>query len=569
MADNHGLFYSVNGKRQVLIADDEQINRDILCGLLEQEYDVIFACDGRETITQIKQNADTLSLVLLDLMMPEINGLDVLRQVKNTLRIKNIPIIVMTADPKTEVECLMLGAADFIEKPYPQPDVILARIMRTIELSEDRMIINATEHDTLTELYNREFFYRYAEQFDAHHKHTTMDAIVIDINHFHTINERFGTDYGDKVLRWMAHCLHEIVSREGGITCHRDADTFMLYCPHGMDYAKLLETVSDEVNALVASDNRIRLRMGVYENVSRELPIERRFDRANMACDSVKTSYAGSIGIYDSSMHDQVLFHEQLIEDFHKAIAEKQFAVFYQPKFDIHLDKPVLTSAEALVRWVHPTLGLISPGVFIPLFEENGLIQELDQYVWDVTATQIHEWKTRFGVSVPVSVNVSRVDMYDPLLVATFRQIVDSHQITCSDLLLEITESAYTKESDQIIRAVNDLRELGFRIEMDDFGTGYSSLNMISSLPIDALKLDMQLIRQAFAKGGNTKLLEIIMDIADYLSVPVIAEGVETEEQLRSLKEMGCDIVQGFYFSKPVPASEFEKYFKENENVDG
>ena len=296
--------------------------------------------------------------------------------------------------------------------------------------------------------------------------------------------------------------------------------------------------------------------------------MERRFDRANMACDSVKTGYAGSIGMYDSSMHDQELFHEQLIEDFHKAIAEKQFVVFYQPKFDIHLDKPVLTSAEALVRWVHPTLGFISPGEFIPLFEENGLIQELDQYVWDVTATQIHDWKTRFGVSVPISVNVSRIDMYDPLLAATFRRIVDSHHITSGDLLLEITESAYTKESDQIIRAVNDLRDLGFRIEMDDFGTGYSSLNMISSLPIDALKLDMQFIRQAFTEGGNTKLLEIIMDIADYLSVPVIAEGVETEEQLHSLKALGCNFVQGFYFSKPVPPSEFEKFLKENANVD-
>ena len=214
------------------------------------------------------------------------------------------------------------------------------------------------------------------------------------------------------------------------------------------------------------------------------------------------------------------------------------------------------------MRWIHPELGFISPGDFIPIFEENGLIQQLDQYVWRETASRLCDWQQRLGISVPVSVNVSRVDMYDPDLVDTFQNLLTEHGITADDMLLEITESAYTEDAKQIINKVNRLRELGFKIEMDDFGTGYSSLNMISTLPIDALKLDMSFIRNAFQNGGDTRLIEMIIDIADYLQVPVIAEGVETEQQLNALKKMGCDLVQGYYFSKPVPPEEFERFIE-------
>jgi len=206
--------------------------------------------------------------------------------------------------------------------------------------------------------------------------------------------------------------------------------------------------------------------------------------------------------------------------------------------------------------------------VFIPLFEENGLIQQLDLYVWREAAAQIRDWKERLGVSVPVSVNVSRIDMYDPNLISTFQELLEENALRPDELLLEITESAYTQDSAQIISTVNRLRDLGFRIEMDDFGTGYSSLNMISSLPIDALKLDMKFIRNAFRDGRDTRLIEVIIDIADYLSVPVIAEGVETLEQLNALRAMGCDMVQGYYFSKPVPAPEYEAFITQRRRQD-
>ena len=563
MLKSHEQFYTVNGKHQLLIADDEQVNRDILGNLLSGEYELVFAENGREAVELINEHKDTLSAVLLDIMMPELNGFEVLQTVRADPKVRNIPIIVVTSDQKSEVESLRLGAVDFIPKPYPQPGIILARILRAIELSEDRMIINATERDPLTELYNLEFFYQYAEQLDSHHLDMPTNAMVIDINHFHIINERFGTHYGDSVLKLLAQKTREKVSRLGGIVCRRNADTFLIYCPHNVDFRRVFKEISTEINDVLGFGNRIRLRMGVYENVDKSLPIERRFDRASMACDKVSHTFAGSIGIYDSSLHEKEIFAEQLIEGFDKAIDEKQFAVYYQPKYNVKSDEPVLTSAEALVRWIHPELGFISPGDFIPLFEENGLIEKLDNYIWGEVAKQLGDWKKRFKNAVPVSVNVSRVDMFDPQLVDDLKDIVEINGIREEDLLLEVTESAYTADSGQIIKTVNDLRALNFKIEMDDFGTGYSSLNMISELPIDALKIDMSFVRQAFSNGKNTKLIEIIIDIAGYLEVPVIAEGVETEEQYLTLKELGCDIVQGYYFSKPVPAGEFEKFMGE------
>ncbi|MBQ6314692.1 MAG: EAL domain-containing protein [Mogibacterium sp.] len=568
MLKSHEKFHSTNGKRLILIAEDSLINREILTGMLEDEYELIYAEDGAQAMEKIREYKDTLSLVLLDIMMPVMTGIEVLTEVRKEPELSRIPIIVTTAEKETEIESLNLGAIDFIPKPYPQVGVIRARILRTIELSEDREIIQSTERDELTGLYNREYFYKYAEQYDNYHADTEMDAVIVDIDHFHMINERYGRSYGDSVLRKVGELIREKVGDKGGIVCRREADTFMAYCPHRNDYSEIMDFVTAGMLEEVSASNRVRLRMGVYSDVDKELDIERRFDRAKMAADRVKGSFTRNIGIYNNSLHEQQIYAEQLIEDFPVAIREKQFKVFYQPKFDVRPDTPVLSSAESLVRWMHPELGLISPGVFIPLFEDNGLIEKLDKYVWEETARQIREWKDKLNYAIPISVNVSRIDMFDPELPETIRGILKEHNLTGQDLLLEVTESAYTQDSEQIIEMVEKLRKMGLKIEMDDFGTGYSSLNMISSLPIDALKLDMQFIRSAFREGGNTHMLEVIISIADYLSVPVIAEGVETEDQLHALKELGCDIVQGYFFSKPVPASEFEPFIRQKKEAD-
>ena len=558
MTDTILIHPPANGKRRILVVEDEMINREILAAMLQDHYDLVFAETGGKAREILQDQFRTMSLILLDLNLPDEKGADILKWIKASEETSMLPVIIMTADQDAEVECLRLGAMDFIPKPYPKQEVILARVRRTIELFEDKGIIRWTERDQLTGLYNRDFFYRYSEQLDAYYPDKPTDAILLNINHFHIINERYGKAFGDDVLKSVARKLRDYIPQADGIVCREEADTFLIYCLHREDYNDILSLLASDQR----EDCRIRFRMGVYPNVDRTINAERRFDRAKQAANTVKRGFSGAVGFYDNTMHDKEIFFERLIGDFQTALQEKQFKVYYQPKFDIRPEKPVLHSAEALVRWIHPELGFVSPGDFIPAFEHNGLIRELDAYVWQEAANQVHTWKDTLGRTIPVSVNVSRIDLFDPFLPDILTRISESANLQPGDLRLEITESAYTENASQIIRTVNTLRDRGFPIEMDDFGTGYSSLNMITTLPIDALKLDMQFIRAAFREHMDTRLLRATIWLAQSLGLPTVAEGVETAEQIFTLRVLGCDYVQGYYFSKPLPAADFENFVR-------
>ena len=531
--------------------------------MLGDGYQLLYASNGVEALEQIKNNADDLALVLLDLQMPQMGGMEVLKVMKEEAELCDIPVIVMTADQSAEVDCLRIGAIDFIPKPYPKAEIIQARVNRCIELSEKRSIIQSTERDSLTGLFNLDYFLRFVRMYDQHYIDMPMDAIVLDVNHFHMLNERYGKQYGDSILARLGERVRQISREVGGLGCRRAADTFYIYCPHQEDYAHILDKASEGLVAENVSEDRVRLRLGVYSHADKSLQIEHRFDYAKTAANTVRSGYLKGIGIYDTKMHEAELYRERLLEDFKPSLESGCFKAFFQPKFDIRPDTPVLASAEALVRWDHPALGMISPGVFIPLLEDNGLILELDRFVWRETAAQIRDWKDRFGFSVPVSVNVSRIDMLTPNLEVIFTAILEEYRLSANDFLLEITESAYTGDADQVLSTAKRLRGMGFRIEMDDFGTGYSSLGMLSNLPIDALKLDMSFVRSAFGETKDVRMIELILDIAKYLRVPVVVEGVETEEQYLELKAMGCDLVQGYFFSKPVPPEVFHRFLEE------
>jgi len=555
----------ISVKKQVLIVEDEVINQMMLGNMLEKEYELLYAADGVEALEQMRAKPQDVGLVLMDLQMPRMDGMEVLRIMKDDAQLSRIPVIVLTADQTAEVECLKLGAMDFIPKPYPDWEIVVARVNRCIELSENRNIIQSTERDSLTRLFNIDYFIRYVRMFDKHYEDVPMDAVAMDINGFHMLNERYGKQYGDNVLKRVGTKIRHLAREVGGVGCRSGADTFLIYCPHREDYTEMLDRASEGLTEEEANANRVRLRMGVYANVDKTLDIDRRFDYAKVASNTAKNAFQRTVGVYDTEMHEREMYKARLLEDFRRSLENNRFMVYFQPKFDIRPDKPVLASAEALVRWDHPELGMISPGVFIPLLEDNGLILELDEFVWRCTAARIREWKDRFGYAVPVSVNVSRIDMLTPNLKDIFMDILETSRLETSDLMLEITESAYTGDSEQVISTARELRGMGmgFRIEMDDFGTGYSSLGMLSHLPIDALKLDMSFIRSAFGETRDVRMIEMIIDIADYLNVPVVAEGVETEEQYLVLKAMGCDLVQGYYFSKPMPPEDFGRFLAE------
>ena len=550
----------------VLIVDDQEINRDVLGMILEDDYDILYASNGREALQMIEEYRDSLSVVLLDLIMPEMDGFKVLDCVRNDELLKTIPIIVLTAERNAELKALEMGAADFITKPFDMHEVILARVGRIIELSEGRQLIQAAEFDSLTKLYSRNFFFEYANRIHQYHPNWSMDAIIVDIEQFHSVNALNGREFGDRVLAAIGDGIRGFLADTEGIASRFEADRFEIFCQHPDDYQALLDRLQDEVNALSINAS-IRLRMGVAP-WRRDVEPVLLFDSARAACSMVRGNYKTRLMVYDEEMHQRELMDQRLLNDLRRAVEERELTVFYQPKYNVQCDPPKLCSAEALIRWKHPELGMVPPGRFIPLFEGNGQISAVDSFVWDEAARQIAQWREKFRITLPVSVNLSRVDVFDPTLEARLEGLIERYGLEHRALKLEVTESAYTDNAEQMIELINRLRAKGFEIEMDDFGSGYSSLNMLSYMPIDVLKMDMQFVRNITQSEKDFKLVELVLDIARYLKVPVVAEGVETEAQLKMLKGAGCDLVQGYYFSRPLPPEEFESLIVKEQQIE-
>ena len=545
-------------KKKVLVVDDEEINRIMLTSIVGKEYEVLTACNGKEAWDVINSNKDTLSLVLLDLLMPELDGYELLSMMQKDLDINKIPVIVLTADTTAEVKSLNMGASDFIPKPYDVPEVILARIKKTIKLSENTSILSATQYDVLTGLFNREFFIEYAGVIDQYYPDADMDVIAVNFNRFHSINELYGRKFGDELLNITGAVIKAFVSDKRGIGCRYGADLFYVYVPHGnsMDlYKEISAKLQDKIENAGS-----RIRAGIYPVADRTLEINKRLDCALLACNSVRGNYREPVAFYNSRMHEEEAFAERIMNDLDRALAEKQFVVYYQPKLAIQNGDPYLSSAEALIRWEHPELGMVSPGRFIPVFEENGMIKRLDRYMWKEAARQVSIWKDKYGTTIPVSVNVSRIDMLEDGFTREILDVCEEAGISPEGYMLEVTESAYTDNSAKLIEIVESLRNLGFKIEMDDFGSGYSSLNMLSEMPVDILKLDMKFIRNIHTSSKDLRMVELVIDIARYLELTVVAEGVENKEQFDLLKDAGVDVIQGYYFSKPVPPQEFETF---------
>lgn len=283
-------------------------------------------------------------------------------------------------------------------------------------------------------------------------------------------------------------------------------------------------------------------------------------DRALLAVDSIKGQYNRYFAVYDDALRGKLLREQAITEAMETALDEGQFVVYLQPKYNLHDDR--LAGAEALVRWNHPAWGFLSPGEFIPLFEKNVFITQLDQYVWEQVCALMKTWNEKGYPALPVSVNVSRSDIYQSDLAQTLLKIVHKYGLEPKQLHLELTESAYTENPNQIVGTVDHLRKLGFIIEMDDFGSGYSSLNMLNRMKLDVLKLDMKFIQSETAKPMEQGILRFVVGLGHWLNLSVVAEGVETREQLERLREVGCDYAQGYFFSKPMLSGEFENLMK-------
>lgn len=556
---------SFKSRQNIMVIEDDPNCQEILQNVLEESYNITVVGNTQEALLLLMDAPTTYSLILLELELPDDACIEFLKQRSAQSFLQNIPVIVITGEGDDN-GCYKLGADEFIRKPLNSPDVILARCEHTMALYESKNLVQQTEKDKLTGLYTIDYFFEYLKQIMPLDMGSDRDAIVIDIEHFRLINEIYGRGVGDQILSQIGNYLQQTLATLNAIACRAGADVFYVYCIHQEDYGDLQEALQSML-AKVAKVNNIRIRIGVWQYVERNLDPESWFDRAKNACDRIGGNFTNSIAFYNSGLHSKHLREERLIRDIYDAIEHKDLKVYYQPKYAIQGDKPHLRSAEALIRWIHPSLGFINPGDFIPLFESNGLIQMVDNYVWNEAAAQIRRWKDEFDFTVPVSVNVSRIDIYDPNLENKFCNILEQNKLTPNEYMIEITESAYSDNAQGLIDVLSSMRSKGFHIEMDDFGTGYSSLGMLTELPIDILKIDMSFVRNMEKHEKNKRMVELIIDIAKFLKVPCVAEGVETESQLQTLKRMGCDVIQGYYFSKPVPPEEFVKFIEKEKSL--
>ena len=544
-------------RRTVMVVEDELVNSQLLGFILSEEYNVLYAEDGSKALEILRENKGTVSMVLTDIKMPVMDGFTLISEMKSDEDLCMIPIMVLTSESDYEEKSLQLGAIDFITKPYDMPSIIKARVRRIIELSEGRRIISATEKDYITGLYTREFFFEYGQRRESFNPGQKLDAVVIDLDRFHVINELYGRDFGNQVLKTVADAVSSFASGCNGIASREEKDVFYILCHHNDSYDGLVEGIKAGLRQL-RSGIRFNPRVGVLPDVDPSVSLLLQFDKARNACNTRRTG-SGSVSFYSEEMHRKELLEERLLNEMQTALDEKQFEVWYQPKFAVQGEKPVLKSAEALVRWRHPELGMISPGVFIPLFEKSGLIDRLDRYVWTESAAQVRRWRDK-GLPVSVSVNVSRIDLFDSRIGETLTGILEKNGLGFRDIFLEITESAYSEDASQLIEAIASLHDAGFCIEMDDFGSGYSSLKSLAEMPVDIIKLDMSFIRRIHENKTTFRMVELAVEMAKSLGAPVVAEGVENEEQYRLLRQIGCDYIQGYYFSKPLPVADFEAF---------
>lgn len=545
-------------KRNVLIVDDNDINREILHQILSDEYDVMEAANGQEALEMLHQMKEEISAVLLDLVMPVMDGYKVLKQMQEDAFLSKIPVIVATGDDAedAEIQALVLGAHDFIVKPY-KPAIIKQRLRNTINFRETAAFVNAVERDELTGIYSKEFFYRKAESIIRENPGQQYDIVCGDIERFKLVNELFGVKMGNQLLQNVAQALRTQV-KDIGICGRIGSDLFACLVPRQENYSnETFSFIADSIERLQITIT-INISYGIYRVEDSTIPVSIMCDRALIACNSIKGIYDINFAYYDDQFMKTLRAEQIIIDNMKTALSERQFIVYYQPKYALSNEKPA--GAEALVRWIHPELGFMPPNDFIPLFERNGFITDLDIYVWDTVCRDISDWIKAGHEMIPVSVNVSRADIYNPNLSNILTDMLHKYDIKPEFLHLEITETAYTESSTQLISVVHTLKELGFIIEMDDVGSGYSSLNMLSEISIDILKLDRGFIVNETTNEKSKGILSFIMGLAKWLRLPVVAEGVETAEQINALKILGCEYVQGYYYAKPMPKTDFEKH---------
>lgn len=421
------------------------------------------------------------------------------------------------------------------------------------------------ERNRLTGLYNAFTFYDKAEQLIAETPDISYEAVYIDIAHFKIYNEWHGREAGNVILCAIAARAEDIAQRCGGIAGHLGGDDFTLVLPRG--------TVTEEAVARELkkppfnSEDMIGFQpaFGVCDIDSPNIPVVTACDHAMIAMNTTKESYATSTAWYEAEMTEEMEIEAKILLEVKRALANREFVLYFQPQCSTRTGR--IAGLEALVRWQHPSRGLVMPGAFVPVLERNNFIASLDLYVWEETCRYLRAWIDRGERPLPISVNISRADLYAIDVVDVLEDLVTRYKLDHRLLELEITESAYA-EDEKMANTVASLKNLGFTILMDDFGSGYSSLNMLKGITVDILKIDMGFLARRSELQRSESILEAIVSMARFMDLRVIAEGAETKEQVDFLQDIGCEYAQGYYFYRPMPAEALEQLLAQEDIAD-
>lgn len=544
-------------QQPVLVLLAPKTEQEALVTILGAEYQVVTAVTREEASAFLQQDEHELA----GLLVYAVQEASLYRPLFLMAEQEGIPVLAMAEEKDREEVLLREGAWDFV--PWPsQAGVFRVRVQRMIrrgwQLRYSRLL---EDMDEVTGIYRKKKFFTCVNDRLSAARVGQYALVRMDIDRFSLVNAFFGVQEGDHLLQYIAGVFARFAKqREPELLYGRmEADTFGLLMRYEEEKSlrTRLRRIDDEVRKYNLNFD-ISPTFGVYRVDDLSLPVPSMFDKANLAAKQCKGHYLHTVSFYTEQMGRTVEREQQIMNEMNEAIRQEQFYVYLQPKYN--LQNHTLSGAEALVRWHHPQRGVLMPSEFIPVFERNGFIARLDQYMWEKTCQILSAWLREGKVPRPVSVNVSRVNMYNPYLADVISGITKRYGIPSKLLQLEMTESAYTDNPVAMKQTLQKLHDKGFTILMDDFGSGYSSLNVLKNLPVDLIKIDMQFLGESDVPGRGENIIASVVRMAKWLQIPTVAEGVEKPEQVSFLRGIGCEYIQGYYLSPPMLPEEYEVF---------
>ena len=439
--------------------------------------------------------------------------------------------------------------------------ILVSVYIITLNIRKNKELYKLAYIDPITKLGNYYYFCMEGQKIIGSNKKLTKYILTVDIEKFKVFNNHYGHNTGNKVLVQIGKKLNNVLKQYNPIVCRFSKDTFEILLITNDNINLIAKQIFKEVSTVNIEDKSYLLYpvIGIYRIKENDTILEA-IDKATIAHDTIIGDYNKQYAIFDEKIEKQLLEEHQIEEIMEEALKNEEFEIYYQPKVSLHDQNKIL--AEALVRWKRNG-EIIPPGKFIPLFEKNKFIVKLDSYIFENVCKDMAKWQKNLKISPIVSINVSKENFSSMDFIEKYVKIAKKYDISLKHIELEITESASADSNINLVEVMNKIKDKGFKLSLDDFGTGYSSLNMLQDMPIDVLKIDKSFVDKIGIDNDKIDLISYIINMAKELNIQTVAEGVEYKTQVDYLKSQGCDIIQGYYYSKPLTKQDFEIYMNE------